>query len=139
MPALSSYDYALVRVVPSVERGECLNVGVVLYCPEKRFLGALIHLDQARLLALSPLIDLELVERHLAFIPLVCKGGKAAGRLGEFSLSERFHWLVAPRSTIIQPSPPHSGLCSDPDEALRHLFKTMVELPPLVEAMQPEG
>lgn len=139
MPVLSSYDYALIRVVPSVERGECLNVGVVLFCQTRRFLGASIHLDRGRLLALAPQIDLELVERHLAFIPLLCKGGKAAGRLGELSLSERFHWLVSPRSTIIQPSPPHSGLCSDPEEVLRHLSRTMVELPPLVNVVPSES
>ena len=126
MPALSSYDYALIRVVPSVERGECINVGVILFCRTRRFLDALIQLDTQRLLALAPDIDLEALRCHLDLIPLVCRGGTEAGLIGHLSLSERFHWLVSPRSTIIQTSPVHSGLCSDPAAALQHLLKTMV-------------
>lgn len=126
MPALSSYDYALIRVVPSVERGECINVGVILFCRTRRFLDALIDLDTQRLLALAPDIDLEFLRCHLDLIPLVCRGGTEAGFIGQLSLSERFHWLVSPRSTIIQTSPVHSGLCSDPAAALQHLLKTMV-------------
>lgn len=136
MPVRSSYDYALVRVVPNVERGECINAGVILFCRTRRFLGASIRLDEKRLLALDPQVDLQVVKRHLDFIPLLCQGGKKAGRLGELSQSERFHWLVSPRSTIIQPSAVHSGLCSDPEVALQHLTRTMVELPQLVDAEQ---
>lgn len=126
MHAPNSYDYALIRVVPSVERGECLNVGVILFCRTRNFLDALIHLDEQRLAALAPQLDLDEVRRHLEEIPRICKGGKEAGSLGTLSQSERFHWLVSPRSTIIQPSPVHSGLCDDPQAALQHLLKTMV-------------
>lgn len=126
MHAHNSYDYALIRVVPSVERGECLNVGVILFCRRSDFLGALIHLDTQRLAALAPHLDLDELHRHLEEIPRICKGGKEAGSLGQLTQSERFHWLVSPRSTIIQPSPVHSGLCDDPEAALQHLLKTMV-------------
>ncbi|HZU02147.1 MAG TPA: DUF3037 domain-containing protein [Ktedonobacteraceae bacterium] len=129
MPALNSYDYAIVRVVPCVERGECINVGVILFCRTRRFLGALISLDIQRLLALFPAIDIDAVRSHLDNIPLVCAGSAEAGPIGQLSQSERFHWLVSPRSTIVQTSPVHSGLCSDPAAALEHLMKTMVLLP----------
>lgn len=126
MPALSSYDYALVRVVPRVERGECINVGVILFCRTRRFLNARIHFDTQRFIALAPQLDLALLQTHLERIPLLCAGGKEAGPIGQLSQSERFHWLVAPRSTIIQISPIHSGLCSDPQAALEKLLETMV-------------
>ena len=129
MPALNSYDYAIVRVVPCVERGECINVGVILFCRTRRFLGALISLDTQRLLALFPAIDIDAVRSHLDSIPFVCAGSAEAGPIGQFSQSERFHWLVSPRSTIVQTSPVHSGLCSDPAAALEHLMQTMVLLP----------
>ena len=128
MPARNSYDYALVRLVPHVERGECINVGIILFCRTRRFLGALIHLDEQRVLALAPHIDLALVCQHLDRIPLICAGGEQAGVIGQLSPSERFHWLVSPRSTIIQTSPVHSGLCSDPAATLERLFKEMVLL-----------
>jgi hypothetical protein len=128
MPVSSSYDYALVHLVPSVERGEFINVGVILFCRTRRFLGALMHLDEQRALALAPQLDLQAVQQHLDAIPLICAGGKEAGCIGQLSQSERFHWLVSPRSTIIQTSPVHSGLCDDPQAALRHLFQTMVLL-----------
>ena len=128
MPARNSYDYALVRLVPHVERGEYINVGVILFCRTQRFLGALIHLDEQRALALAPRLDLEFVSQHLDRIPLICAGGEQAGSIGRLSQSERFHWLVSPRSTIIQTSPVHSGLCSDPAATLEKLFKQMVLL-----------
>lgn len=128
MPALSSYDYAIVRVVPCVERGEYINVGIILFCRTRRFLGALISLDPQRLMALFPTIDIDVVRNHLDIIPLVCTGSAEAGPISQLSQSERFHWLVSPRSTIIQPSPVHCGLCSDPAAALEHLLKTMVLL-----------
>ena len=128
MPARNSYDYALVRLVPHVERGEFINVGVILFCRTQRFLGALIHLDEQRALALTPHIDLEFVCQHLDRIPLICAGGEQAGSIGRLSQPERFHWLVSPRSTIIQTSPVHSGLCSDPESTLQNLFKEMVLL-----------
>jgi Protein of unknown function (DUF3037) len=124
--ALNSYDYALIRVVPSVERGECLNVGVLLFCRTQRFLGVRIHLDQARLLALSPDLDLATVQQELDDIVQICEGGPQAEPLGQMSQSERFHWLVSPSSTVIQTSPVHTGLSSNPEAALEQLFKTMV-------------
>lgn len=129
MPALRSFDYAVIRVVPRVERDELINAGVVLYCLTERFLGAVVELDRARLLALAPGVDIGLVESHLASFPQVCAGGSAAGPIGQMSQSERFHWLVAPRSTIIQTSPVHSGLCAEPQAALERLLDRMVRLP----------
>ncbi len=126
MRALSSYDYVLIRVVPNVERGECLNVGVILFCRTQGFLGVRIHLDQARVLALAPDFDLAAAQQQLDDIVRICKGGPEAGPLGQMSQSERFHWLTSPRSTIIQTSQVHSGLCTDPEAALEHLLKTMV-------------
>ena len=128
MPARNSYDYALVRLVPHVERGECINVGVILFCRTQRFLGASIHLESERALALAPHLDLDFVRQHLDRIPLVCAGGEQAGSIGLLAQPERFHWLVSPRSTIIQTSPVHSGLCNDPQQALEELFKEMVLL-----------
>ena len=129
MPALNSYDYAIVRVVPCVERGEYINAGVILFCRTRRFLDALIYLDIQRLTTLYPAVDLDMVQRHLDIIPLVCAGSAEAGAIGQLSQSERFHWLVSPRSTVIQTSPVHSGLCTDPAAKLEHLLKTMVLLP----------
>ncbi len=128
MPARNSYDYALVRLVPHVERGEFINAGVILFCRTQRFLGALTHLDEQRVLALAPHIDLAFVSQHLERIPLICAGGEQAGSIGLLSQPERFHWLVSPRSTIIQTSHVHSGLCSDPAATLEKLFKKMVLL-----------
>ena len=128
MPARNSYDYALVRLVPHVERGECINTGVILFCRTQRFLGALTHLDSERALALAPRLDLDVVRQHLERIPLVCAGGEQAGSIGLLSQPERFHWLVSPRSTIIQTSAVHSGLCEDPQKELEELFKEMVLL-----------
>lgn len=129
MPAPSSFDYGIVRVVPRVEREECINAGVILFCLEQRFLQARVHADERRLLALWPGLDVELVRQHLEAIPRICAGGPDGGPIGKLSLRERFHWLVAPRSTIIQVSPVHTGLCDTPDLALDKLFEKMVLLP----------
>lgn len=128
MHAHSSYDYALIRVVPSIERGECINVGVILFCRTRRFLKSLIDLNVQRLLIIAPDVDVALVREHLAYFERVCAGGAQSGAIGELSQSERFHWLVSPRSTMIQTSPVHSGLCQDPEAALQHLFNTMVRV-----------
>jgi hypothetical protein len=125
---LCSFDYALVRVVPRVERGEFLNAGVILFCSTKAFLDSRIALDRARLLALAPEADADLVEEHLSVIPRVCAGGPAAGPIGVLTQRERFHWLVAPRSTIIQPSPTHAGVHHDLEAALEHLLAKFVLL-----------
>jgi len=124
--ALNSYDYALIRIVPNVERGERLNVGVLLFCRTRRFLGVRIYLDEARALALDPDLDMAALQQQLDNIARICEGGPQAGSLGQMSQSERFHWLVSPRSTIIQTSHVHTGLCTDPTTTLDHLLKTMV-------------
>jgi hypothetical protein len=122
----STYDYAVIRVVPRVEREEFINVGVVVSCPERNFLVARIVVDRARLLALDPGLDLDALERHLAAIPLICAGGEAAGALGRMSARERFRWLTAPRSTVIQFSAAHTGRCEEPGALLERLVQTMV-------------
>jgi Protein of unknown function (DUF3037) len=129
MPAPSAYDYAIIRIVPYVERGEFINVGVILFCRTRRFLGMLFSLDVNRLLALAPDIDIDDVQHELAIMQRIAKGGKEAGPIGELSPSERFNWLISPRSTIIQTSPVHAGMSADPQATLDHLLKTMV-LPP---------
>lgn len=130
MPAPASFDYAVVRVVPRVEREEFLNAGVILFCLERDVLAARVELDRRRLAALWPEADAALLEEHLAAIPRICAGGEGAGPIGELSARERWHWLVAPRSTIVQVSPVHSGLCDDPLRALDHLFQRMVRVDP---------
>ncbi|MEF7616195.1 DUF3037 domain-containing protein [Aquincola sp. MAHUQ-54] len=124
-----TYDYAIVRVVPRVERGEFINAGVILSCASRRFLQARIELDEARALALDPALDLPSIRATLAAIPLICEGGKAAGALGQLPLRERFHWLVAPRSASIQTSQVHTGRCDDLEAALTHLLERMVRPP----------
>lgn len=126
MSAPAAFDYAIVRVVPCVERGEFVNAGTVLFCRARRFLGAAIELDEARLLALWPAADLEGIRAHLAVIPEVCAGSAEAGPIGQLPRHERFHWLVAPRSTVIQMSPVHAGLTHDPAAELEHIMAAMV-------------
>jgi hypothetical protein len=130
VPAPSSFDYAVIRVVPRVEREEFVNAGVILFCLERDFLGARVELDRERVRALFPDADLSLIEEHLLAVPRVCAGGEAAGPIGKLSRRERFHWLVSPRSTMIQVSPVHTGVCDDPERALEHLMDQMVRLPP---------
>ena len=126
MHAARSYDYAVIRVVPRVERQEFVNAGVIVWCREQDLLEARIDLDEARLRALDPSVDLDAVRRHLASIARICAGGADAGELGKLSKRERFDWLVAPRSTIIQTSPVHTGRCADMSATLEHLLETMV-------------
>lgn len=123
---LCAYDYAIVRVVPRVEREEFVNVGVIVSCPERDFLQAQIELDEARLAVLDRTIDMAAVRENLASIPAICRGGPQAGPIGRLTPRERFHWLVAPRSTIIQTSRVHVGRCRDPAALLEHLIQTMV-------------
>jgi hypothetical protein len=122
----SPFEYALLRVVPRVERGEFINAGVVLYCQEARFLGARVYLDPERLRALDPRLDPETVLAHLEVACRVCAGGPQAGAVGLMPPVHRFGWLVAPRSTVVQPSPVHTGLAEDPEEAIEHLLRVMV-------------
>jgi hypothetical protein len=126
VPALCSYDYAVIRVVPRVEREEFVNVGVILSCPTHDFLEARIALDPQRLRALDAGLDVEALENHLRSFPVICRGGAAAHAIGRLTQRERFHWLVAPRSTVIQTSAVHSGSSMDPAAALEHLVRTMV-------------
>lgn len=119
----TTYDYAVIRLVPRVERGEFINVGVVLFCRTRRFLGALIEVDEERIRALAPELDVDQVRQHLESIPRLCAG---AGPVGEMGQADAFHWLVAPHSTIIQASPVHCGLCEDPATALNQLMDSMV-------------
>ncbi len=128
MPAArrSVFQYAIVRVVPRVERGECLNVGVVLLCRPKRFLGARIHLDEPRLGAFAPDLDPALIRPHLEAIERVAAGDPSAGPIARLGQAERFHWLVAPASTMIQASEVHTGLCDDPAAELDHLMAVLV-------------
>jgi hypothetical protein len=124
--ALHTYDYAIVRVVPRVERGEFVNAGIILSCDVERYLHACIDLDEDALLALDAHVDLDLIKSTLATIPAICAGGADAGAIGRLSARERFHWLVAPRSTMVQTSPVHTGLCKDLPAALEHLMSTMI-------------
>ena len=126
MPDPCTYDYAIVRVVPRVERGEFVNAGIILSCDMERILLANIELDEKALLTIDPHVDMELVRNALASIPAICAGGEAAGDIGKMTARERFHWLVAPSSTVIQPSEVHTGLCDDPAAELEHLFERLV-------------
>ena len=119
----SSCDYAVVRVVPRVEREEFLNVGVILFCRSRRFLDARIVLDRRRLGAMSPDLDLAEVADQLELIPVICGGGPSAGPIGALSPAERFHWLVSPRSTVIQVSPVHCLITEDPAATLDRLVQ----------------
>jgi hypothetical protein len=126
VPAEYTYDYAIVRIVPRVERGEQVNVGVILSCVDADFLDARVEIDRATLLALDPSLDLDAIQAGLATIPAVCAGGPAAGPIGQLPPRARFRWLVSPRSTVIQMSPVHTGRTADPAAALERLLKTMV-------------
>jgi hypothetical protein len=126
---VSLFEYALLRVVPRVERGEFINAGVVLYCQDARFLDARVHLDPERLQALDPNLDPDTVRAHLEVARLVCEGGPEAGAVGLLPPGQRFGWLVAPRSTVVQSSPVHTGFADDPEEAIEHLLQTMVRAP----------
>ena len=127
MPDKFRYDYAVIRVVPKVDREEFINAGVIVSCPDLSFLEARINLNEARLLALDSNVDLELVKKHLSAIPTICRGGDEAGAIGQLPQRQRFHWLVAPRSTIIQTSPVHTGRCGDPNHAIAHLLAKIVD------------
>jgi hypothetical protein len=129
VPHPCTYDYAIVRVVPRVDRGEFVNAGVIVSCVPSGFLQARIELDEPRLLALDPTMDLTAIRATLATIPAICAGGPSAGALGRLSMRERFDWLVAPRSTAIQTSSVHTGRCRDLPRELERLLDKMVRRP----------
>lgn len=120
------FEYALLRVVPCLERGECVNAGVILYCQEQRYLGVRWALEEHRLLVLDPDVDLVGVRRALEAVELMCRGGTEAGAAGRERAGQRFRWLTAPRSTIVQPGPIHSGLTHDPEGEIVRLLDRLV-------------
>lgn len=128
MLALHSYDYAVLRVVPWAEREEFANAGVVLHCLERAFLESRVHIDERRFQALWPDLDLDPIRLHLEAFPKICAGDPEAGPIARLSSRERFQWLVAPRSTIIQVSAVHSGMCDSPAATLDELFRRLVLL-----------
>ncbi len=126
MPGHNSYEYAYIRVVPHLDGGEFVNVGVILFCRTQRFLAARIVVDEERILALAPDLDLEQLHAHLDTIPRICDG---QGPIGELGQAESFHWLVAPHNTVVQTGPVHAGLCDDPAEALERLAEALQPRP----------
>lgn len=125
-----AFEYSVLRVVPRVDRGELINAGVVLYCRPLRFLGVRIELDAGRLLALDPAADVASVERALAAVAAVCDQAPAAGSAGQQDMGRRFRWLTAPRSTVVQPGPVHTGLTADPPAELDRLLASLVRVSP---------
>jgi hypothetical protein len=126
MPDHYTYEYAIIRVVPRVEREEFINAGVIVLCAATKFIEARIELDERRLMAIDSTLDIESIRAHLASISAITNGGDQAGPIGRLTPSERFHWLVAPRSTVIQTSPVHTGRCKNPAAVLERLLDTMV-------------
>jgi hypothetical protein len=122
----SSFDYATVRIVPCVERDEFFNAGVILFCPERKYLNARIYLNREKLAAFDPTLDDQDIQRRLDAIVKVCAGDASAGPIGRLPQSARFHWLIAPRSTVVQISPAHSGICEEPQTVLDRLFEEQV-------------
>ena len=124
--ALVSYVYAVLRLVPRVERGECFNVGVVLLCRPRRFLGVRTALDMAKFTVMAPGLDADLVRAQLAGVERVCAGDVTAGPMAGLDVSERFHWVASPSSTVVQPGPVHPGVTVDPGATLERLFRELV-------------
>lgn len=129
MPEICTFDYSVIRVVPRVEREEFINAGVIIFCQKEQFLKASTEIDQQRFISFAPHLELNEVQTYLDTIPLICSGDEAAGAVGRLPIRARFDWLVAPRSTIIQMSPVHSGICENPETALEQLLEKMVRLP----------
>ena len=126
MHTSNSFDYAVIRIVPFTEREEFFNAGVIVFCPQRKFLEARTYLDRRKLLALAPQLEAGEVERRLESVVKICAGDQAAGPIARLSQRARFHWLVAPRSTLIQVSPVHSGICDEPEPVLERLFREQV-------------
>ncbi len=121
-----TYEYAIIRVVPKVEREEFINVGVILFSKRKKFLGVKYQIDQGKLAVFSEDLDIEMLNKHLKAWELICQGIPEGGAIGQFEISDRFRWLAATRSTIIQSSKTHPGLCKDPENELELLFNVFV-------------
>lgn len=126
MQGAKAYSYAVLRVVPRVERDEFINAGVILFSQEHRFLGAMVHLNKKKLRAFAPEVDIEAIERHLAVVPTICAGEQVANPIASLPQKDRFHWLTAPRSTMIQVSPIRTGLSGEPRQTLEHLSRVLV-------------
>jgi hypothetical protein len=127
MPENYLFEYAVIRVVPHVEREEFLNVGIILYCSGQKFLKALYELDEARLRVFCDKLDLDELKEHVSSFDKICRGGNDAGPIGKLSMPERFRWLTAERSTMLQSSKVHPGLCTDAAEMLERLFTQLVK------------
>jgi hypothetical protein len=121
-----TFEYAVVRLVPRVEREEFLNIGVILFSKRKKFLGIRYQIDEAKVSAFSKEVDVDMIQRYLKAWEAVCAGGRQGGKIGELDMASRFRWLVAARSTIIQSSPTHPGLCHDPEAVLERLYQRYV-------------
>ncbi|HTL08098.1 MAG TPA: DUF3037 domain-containing protein [Chitinophagaceae bacterium] len=120
------FEYAVLRIVPRVEREEFLNVGVVLYCPQKKFLEVLYHLDGERIKAFACELDVPEIGQYLQAFDKICAATKDSGPIGRLSIADRFRWLTATRSTVVQTSRTHTGLCTDAKETLQHLYRQLV-------------
>ena len=120
------FEYAVIRVMPRVEREEFINVGVILYCAEQKFLQTAFAINKEKLLAFSDAIDIQEIEERMEVFQRICKGGTEGGTIGKLSMAERFRWLTASCSTVVQTSPVHPGLCEDARETLDHLLKQLV-------------
>jgi len=126
MPGSEVYEFSIIRFVPKVEREEFLNVGVILFSKRKEFLGMKVHLDESRLRCFSEDIDIDMLKQYLNAWELVCQGGDKGGSIGSLEMHLRFRWLTATRSTIIQSSKVHPGMCKDPEQILERLFQRFV-------------
>lgn len=126
MPDKTTYEYAIIRVVPKVEREEFMNIGVIVFSQRKKFLDLKYLVNEDRLRAFAPKIDMALIHSYLKAWELICKGGLKGGPIGQLEIQVRFRWLTANRSTIIQSSAVHPGLCEQPEAVLERLFKEYV-------------
>lgn len=126
MPDNQLFEYAILRIVPKVEREEFLNVGVVLFCAGRKFLKVLYHLEENKILALDKRVEIDEIRSHLAAFELICTGGPGSGEIGKLPMAERFRWLTASRSTVVQSSRVHPGFCPNPEEMLEKLYREMV-------------
>jgi hypothetical protein len=120
------YEYAVIRVVPRVEREEFLNIGIIMFCKKAKFIKALFHLNEARIQALSADFDLDQLKCNLNALEKITKGAKDGGPIAEFDIPERFRWLTAIRSSAIQTSRPHPGMCEDLEKTIQRLFEELV-------------